>query len=55
MVPAHTNVMREEYQFFEPSKGKEVMLNGWRAVGITESLRQTRENNENSLNVNPFT
>ena len=24
----HVNVMKEEYQFFESSKGKEVILNG---------------------------
>ena len=37
----HANVMKEAYQFFESLKGKEMILNGWRAAGITESLRQT--------------
>ena len=50
----HANVMKEAYHFFESLKGKEVMWNGWRAAGITESLRQTREKNENSVNLNPF-
>ena len=46
----HANVMKEAYHL----KGKEVIWNGWRAAGITESLRQTREKNENSVNLNPF-
>ena len=52
--PLHANVMKEVYQFFESLKVKEVILAGWRAAGITESLWQTREENENSVNVNPF-
>ena len=44
----HANVIKEAHQFLESLKGKEVILNGWRAAGITESLRQ------NSVNLNPF-
>ena len=51
LKPLHANVMKEAYQFFESLKGKEVILNGWRAA---ESFRQTREKNENSVNLNPF-
>ena len=52
--PLHANVMKEVYPFFESLKGKEVILHGWRATGITESFRKTREKNENSVNLNPF-
>ena len=41
-------------QFIESLKGKEVILNGWRAAGLAESLLQTREKNNNSVNLNPF-
>ena len=40
-VDLQLSVMKEAYQFFESLKGKEMILNGWRAAGITESLRQT--------------
>ena len=46
------NVMKEAYQFFESLKDKEMILSGWRGAGITESLRQTREANENSVSLN---
>ena len=51
LKPLHANVMKEAHQFFESLKNKEVILNGWRAAGITESLWQTRKKNENSLYV----
>ena len=54
LKPLQAEVMKKAYQFFESLKGKEVILNGWRAARITESLRQTREKNENSVNLNPF-
>ena len=54
LKPLHGNVMKEAYQIFESLEGKEVILNGWRATGITESFQQTREKNENSVNLNPF-
>ena len=54
LKPLHANVMKEVYQFFESLKGKEVVLNGRRAERITESLRQSREKNENSVNLNWF-
>ena len=46
--------MKEAYHSLESLKGKEVILNGWRAAGIAESLLQTREKNNNSVNLNPF-
>ena len=52
--PLHANVMEEAEQFFKSLKGKEVILNWWAAAGITESLWQTREKNENSVNLNPL-
>ena len=39
LKPLHAEVMKNAYQFFESLKGKEVILNGWRAARITESLR----------------
>ena len=39
LKPLHAEVMKKAYQFFESLKGKEVILNGWRAARITESLR----------------
>ena len=50
----HTDVMKEAYQVFDSSKIKEVILNGCIAAGITESLRQTCEKNENGVNLNLF-
>lgn len=41
--------MKESYQFFDFLKGKQVMLNGQRVAGITESLRQTRKKNETTF------
>ena len=52
--PLHVKAMKKAYQFFESLKGKEVILNGWKAAGITESLRKARQKNENSVNLNPF-
>ena len=52
--PLYVKAMKKAYQFFESLKGKEVILNGWKAAGITESLRKAREKNENSVNLNPF-
>ena len=54
LKPLHANVMKEAHQFFESLKGKEVILNGWRVAGLTESLWQTHKNNENSVILNPF-
>ena len=51
--PLHFKAMKKAYQFFESLKGKEVIWNGWKAAGITETLRQAREKNENSVNLNP--
>ena len=39
LKPLHAEVMKNAYQFFESLKGKEGILNGWRAARITESLR----------------
>ena len=52
LKPLHANVMEQAYQFIESLEGKEVILNGWRAAEITESLRQTHKKNENSVNLN---
>ena len=51
--PLHVKAMKKAYQFFKSLKGKEVIWNRWKAAGITETLRQAREKNENSVNLNP--
>ena len=54
LKPLNANVIKVAYKFFESFKGKEVILNGWSAAGVVESLRQTREKYEHSANLNPF-
>jgi hypothetical protein len=54
LKPFHDNVVKKVYYYFQTEKGQEVIMNGWRAAGITESLRQTREKQTNSVNLNPF-
>ena len=42
------------YQHLKFEKGKEIIKAGWRAVGITDILKDARERNGNTIRLNPF-
>ena len=53
LKPIHAMVLMDIYDFLLSEKGKKVVLNGWKAAGITEALEHSRmQGNVSSLD--PF-
>ena len=53
MKPIHANTMKKSYEFFKSPEGKNIIMSGWRAAGMTEALRDARDNSVDSL-LDPF-
>ena len=47
-------VMIDMYQHLKSEKGREIIKAGWRAAGITDTLKDSREGNGNTIRLNPF-
>ena len=53
LKPIHAMVLMGIYDFLLSEKGKKVVLNGWKAAGITEALEHARMQG-NVSSVDPF-
>ena len=42
LKPIHAKILIDNYDFLRCEKGKKVVLNGWKATGITEALKQSK-------------
>ena len=45
LKPLHAKTINKIYKYLKSDKGKDIILAGWRAAGITQALAQGRENN----------
>ena len=50
----HAKVMTDLYHHLQSHKGKEIIKSGWKAAGITDTLQNSRRNNENLIKGNLF-
>ena len=46
----HAKTASKVYEDFKSDKGKQIILNGFRAAGITEAVKRIRENPKSGLN-----
>ena len=53
LKPCHAATMEKVYNFLKSEKGREIILSGWKAAGITEALQQERERNA-AFSLNPY-
>ena len=51
----HAEVMKNAYNNFSSCRGKEIIEVGWKASGITDAIHETRTQQVNVINLNPFT
>ena len=47
---SHAKTVSKVYEHLKSDKGKQVILNGFRAAGITEAVTKIRENPKSGLN-----
>ena len=50
LKPIHAKTVSKVYEHLKSDKGKQVILNGFRAAGITEAVTKIRENPKSGLN-----
>ena len=49
LKPIHAKTVSKVYENLESDKGKQVLLNGFWAAGITEAVKKIRENPKSGL------
>ena len=54
LKPHHAKVMTNMYEHLKSKKRKEIIKAGWKAVGITDILKDAQEGNRNTIRLNPF-
>ena len=50
LKPIHAKTVSKVYEHLKSDKAKQVILNGFRAAGITEAVTKIRENPKSGLN-----
>ena len=53
LKPRYAKVMTNMYQRLKFEKGKKINKTGWKAVGITDILKDAREEKGNTIRLNP--
>ena len=53
--PCHAEVIKNAYNYFASCTGEEILKAGWKALGITDAIHETRTQWVNVINLNPFT
>ena len=53
LKPCHVVTIEKVYNFLKSEEGREIILSGWKAAGVTEALQQAREGNV-ALSLNPY-
>ena len=53
LKPIHGKLMGSIYEHFKSAKGKETIMNGWKAAGISEAVADARNHSIRS-SLNPF-
>ena len=43
LKPLHAKIMAELFAHLKSDKGKKIIINGWRAAGITETVSKARD------------
>ena len=43
LKPIHAKLLMSIYEFLQDEKGKKIILNGWKAVGIREAVESARK------------
>ena len=43
LKPIHAKVLMSIYEFLQGKEGRKIILNGWRAAGITDAIKSARE------------
>ena len=43
LKPIHAKVLMSIYEFLQGKEGRKIILNGWRAAGITDTIKSARE------------
>ena len=43
LKPIHAKLLMSIYEFLQGEKGRKIILNGWRAAGITEAVESARK------------
>ena len=51
LKPIHAKTVSKVYYYLKNDKGKQVILNGFLAAGITEAVKKIRENPKSGLNL----
>ena len=54
LKPHHAKIMTDVYRYLKSPKGQDIIKNGWKAAGITDTVNQTRAERVISVNLNPF-
>ena len=53
LTPCHAEVMKNTYNYFAFSRGKEIIKNGWKSSGMSDAIHETHTQ-ANIINLNSF-
>ena len=53
LKPNHARVMRDVYNYLRSEKGKDIIKAGWKAAGISDAVKTTRETNKKRHRTQP--